>query len=293
MGGMTTADLAIAVAQAGGLGMLTGTVGQEALSAQLDLVPEDAPVGVNFLVPFIDRAALELAAARSTLVEFFWGGPTAREIEIVHTGGALAGWQVGSVNEALEARDAGCDVIVAQGTEAGGHVRGTTGLLPLLDEIRDSLDVPIVAAGGIGTGRAMAAALIAGADAVRVGTRFMAATESNAHPAYVEALIRSSADDTTITTAFGEGWPDAPHRVLKSAIAAGKALGKAQVWTPDWPSSDFVGPVEAQALYAGESVGAVRSREPASTIVAELVTEARRLLTSSRGLNLGHGPPRS
>jgi NAD(P)H-dependent flavin oxidoreductase YrpB (nitropropane dioxygenase family) len=165
--------------------------------------------------------------------------------------------------------------------------------LPLLDEIRDSLDVPIVAAGGIGTGRAMAAALIAGADAVRVGTRFMAATESNAHPAYVEALIRSSADDTTITTAFGEGWPDAPHRVLKSAIAAGKALGKAQVWTPDWPSSDFVGPVEAQALYAGESVGAVRSREPASTIVAELVTEARRLLTSSRGLNLGHGPPRS
>jgi nitronate monooxygenase len=279
IGGMTTADLAIAVAQAGGLGMLSGTVGHEALSAQLDLVPEGAPVGVNFLVPFIDWAALELAAARSTLVEFFWGGPTAREIEIVHAGGALAGWQVGSVNEAIEARDAGCDVIVAQGTEAGGHVRGTTGVLPLLDEVRDSVDVPIVAAGGIGTGRAMAAALIAGADAVRVGTRFMAATESNAHPAYVEALIRSGADDTTITTAFGEGWPDAPHRVLKSAIAAGKALGQAQVWTSDWPSSDFVGPVEAKALYAGESVGAVRSREPASAIVAELVTEARRLLS--------------
>jgi NAD(P)H-dependent flavin oxidoreductase YrpB (nitropropane dioxygenase family) len=279
MGGITTADLAIAVSQAGGLGMLTGTVGHDALSAQLDVVPEDVPVGVNFLMPFIDQAALELAAARSALVEFFWGVPSAREIDIVHNGGALSGWQVGSVKEALEARDAGCDVIVAQGTEAGGHVRGTIGVLPLLDEVRGSLDLPIVAAGGIGTGRAMAAALIAGADAVRVGTRFMAAIESNAHPAYVEALIRSGAEDTTITTAFGEGWPDAPHRVLKSALAAGEALGKAQVWTPDWPSSDFVGPVEARALYAGESVGAVRSREPASTIVAELVTEAKRLLS--------------
>jgi nitronate monooxygenase len=279
IGGMTTADLAIAVAQAGGLGMLTGTVGQEALSAQLDVLPKDLAVGVNFLVPFIDRAGLELAAARSTLVEFFWGTPDPREIDLVHAGGALSGWQVGSVNEALEARDAGCDVIVAQGTEAGGHVRGTVGLLPLLDEVRGAVDLPIVAAGGIGTGRDMAAALGAGADAVRVGTRFMAATESNAHPSYVEALIRSDPEDTTITTAFGEGWPDAPHRVLKSALAAGKALGDAQVWTPDWPSSDFIGPVEAKALYAGESVGAVRSRAPAATIVAELVTEAKQLLS--------------
>jgi nitronate monooxygenase len=283
MGGMTTADLAVAVAQAGGLGMLTGTVGQAALSAQLDAVPEDALVGVNFLVPFLDRAALEVAAARSVLVEFFWGVPSAREIDLIHAGGALGGWQVGSLDEAVAARDAGCDVIVAQGTEAGGHVRGKIGLLPLLDAIRSSLDVPIVAAGGIGTGRAMAAALIAGADAVRVGTRFMAATESIAHPAYVEALIRSSADDTTITNAFGEGWPDAPHRVLRSALTAGKALGKRQDWTPDWPTSDFVGVVDAKALYAGESVGAVRSREPASTIVAELVTEATRLLSQGAG----------
>jgi nitronate monooxygenase len=279
MGGMTTPNLAVAVATAGGLGMLTGTIGQEALSAQLDVVPKDAPVGVNFLVPFIDQAALEVAAARSSLVEFFWGAPTAKTIDIVHAGGARGGWQVGSVDEALAARDAGCDVIVAQGAEAGGHVRGTIGLLPLLDELRGSVDLPIVAAGGIGTGRAMAAALVGGADAVRVGTRFIAATESNAHPAYVEALICSSADDTVITTAFGEGWPDAPHRVLKSALAAGEALGKAQNWAPDWPSSDFVGRVEAKALYAGQSVGAVRVRQSASTIVAELVTEAQRVLS--------------
>jgi len=282
MGGMPTPDLAIAVAGAGGLGMLTGTIGQQALSAQLDVVPDDAPVGVNFLVPFIDEAAVEVAAARAALVEFFWGAPNTRTIDIVHAGGALGGWQVGTVDEALEARDAGCDLIVAQGIEAGGHVRGAIGLLPLLDDVRRAVDLPLIAAGGIGTGRAMAAALVSGADAVRVGTRFLAATESNAHPAYVDALVRSSAADTTITTAFGEGWPDAPHRVLKSALAAGEALGNAQHWTPDWPTSDSVGPVEAQALNAGQSVGAVRSRQPASTIVEELVTEASRIL-SQRG----------
>jgi NAD(P)H-dependent flavin oxidoreductase YrpB (nitropropane dioxygenase family) len=167
MGGIATADLAMAVAAAGGLGMLSGTVGREALSAQLDVVPKDAPVGVNFLVPFIDDAAIEVAASRSPLVEFFWGTPNARTIQIVHDGGARAGWQVGSVDEALVARDAGCDVIVAQGIEAGGHVRGTIGLLPLLDEVRRVVDLPIIAAGGIGTGRAMGAALAAGADAVR------------------------------------------------------------------------------------------------------------------------------
>ena len=98
-------------------------------------------------------------------------------------------------------------MIVAQGMKAGGHVRGTLGLVPLLDEVCTVIDVPIIAAGGIGTGTAMAAALVAGADAVRI-ERFMAASESMAHPTYVDALIRASTDDTVITTAFGDGWPD-------------------------------------------------------------------------------------
>lgn len=281
MGGVTTPDLAIAVARAGAMGMLTGTIGNEALSAQLDVVPADAVVGVNFLVPFLDAAALEEAAGRSPFVEFFWGAPDARTIEVVHAGGARAGWQVGSADEAIAAHDAGCEVIVAQGIEAGGHVRGIVGLVPLLDEVRAVVDLPIVAAGGIGTGRAMAAALAAGADAVRVGTRFLAATESIAHPAYVDALIQASADDTVVTTAFGQGWPDAPHRVLRSAIVAGEALGEAQSWAPDWPTSDAVAPIEARALYAGQSVGAVRSRQSAAEIVSELVTEAERVVSQA------------
>src|SRR5437588_12941742 len=100
MGGFTSPDLAIAVSRAGGFGMLTGTIGREALAAQLDAVPAGAAVGVNFLMPFLDRAALEEAAARSPLVEFFWGVPDAELVGIVHAGGARAGWQVGSAAEA-------------------------------------------------------------------------------------------------------------------------------------------------------------------------------------------------
>lgn len=281
MGGFTSPDLAIAVSRSGGFGMLSGAIGHGALVAQLDAVPVGSAVGVNFLVPFLDRAALDVAAARSPLVEFFWGSPDAALVAIVHAGGARAGWQVGSVEEAHVARDVGCDLVVAQGMEAGGHVRGTTGLLPLIDEARAAIDLPIVAAGGIGTGRAMAAALVAGADAVRIGTRFVAATESIAHHAYVDRLIESSADDTIITTAFGEGWPDAPHRVLKSAITAGQALGAAQSWSPEWPTTSYAGPADARALYAGQSVGAVRSRQPAAQIVAELIHEAEQALSQS------------
>src|SRR5204863_396936 len=137
----------------------------------LDAVPAGSAVGVNFLVPFLDPTAVEAAADRCPLVEFFWGDPSAELITHVHAGGAKAGWQIGSGDEARAAVDAGCDLIVAQGIEAGGHVRGTTGLLPLLDEVRAAVDVPVIASGGIGTGRAMAAALAAGADGVRVGTR--------------------------------------------------------------------------------------------------------------------------
>jgi NAD(P)H-dependent flavin oxidoreductase YrpB (nitropropane dioxygenase family) len=279
MGGVATPDLAIAVAAAGGLGMLTGTIGRDALASHLDALPAGAAVGVNFLLPFLDRDALAEAAARSPFVEFFWGAPDADLVATAHHGGARVGWQVGSADEARVARDTGCDVIVAQGVEAGGHVRGTIGLLPLLDELRGDIELPVIAAGGIGSGRTMAAALTAGADAVRLGTRFVAARESTAHPGYVDALIAATADDTVITTVFGDGWPDAPHRVLKSSIEAGEKLGAEQSWGPDWPSASYAGAVEARPLYAGQSVGAVRTRQSAAEIVAEIWGEAEQLLS--------------
>lgn len=288
-----TSALAAAVTNAGGLGMLPGASPPE-LRPELSAVAATAtgPFGVNFLIPFLDDEAVELAAASARLVEFFHGEPHGSLVERVHRVGALAGWQVGSTEEARHAAGVGCDLVVAQGIEAGGHVRGRLPLLVVLDEVLEAVDVPVLAAGGIGTGRTMAAALAAGADGVRVGTRFVAATESGAHADYVRALVAAGSEDTVITEAFSLDWPDAPHRVLKSAVAAlarwqdevvaVRRDGDREVplrrgdSTP--PSQNVHGTVAATALYAGQSVGAVTRVEPAAAIVAELVEEAVSLL---------------
>lgn len=280
MGGAGTVDLAVAVSRAGGLGMISGVGGTGVLAQQLDAVAHHGEVvlGVNFLVPFLDPEAIELAASRVRVVELFWGEPDPAVVERIHDGGAVAAWQVGSADEAASAVDAGCDVVVAQGVEAGGHVRGTRPLLELLTHVRARIGdrVPLVAAGGIGAADRVADAFDAGADAVRIGTRFLAAEESDAHPGYVDLLLGADADDTVLTTAFGEGWPDAPHRVLRSAVHAGAANGLTQRWTPNWPTATHSGPIEAMALYAGTSVGAVVRREPAAAIVADLLARLPR-----------------
>jgi nitronate monooxygenase len=166
-GGVVTPALAIAVARAGGLGMLQ-RADPTPLADRIGRLEqaEAGPFGVNFVLhtPGLgDRAEVELAASRARLVEFFWADPDPALVELVHAGGALAGWQVGSVAEARRATDAGCDLVVAQGVEAGGHVRGTVALLPLLAGVLEVVTVPVLAAGGIASARSMAAVLGAGA----------------------------------------------------------------------------------------------------------------------------------
>lgn len=295
MGGIATPALALAVANAGGLGTVS-LVGAspEVVTAALDaLVAETSgSVGMNVLMPFVDVDAVSAAASRVRVVDFFYGEPDSGLVDRVHAGGALACWQVGSAREASAAAHAGCDIVVAQGAEAGGHVRGQVSLLPLLDSVLEAVDVPVVAAGGISTGRGMAAALAAGASAVRVGTRFVATHEANAHPAYVDALVAATASDTVLTTAFDLGWPDAPHRVLRSCLDAvhghpdavvGQALvGDRRVplrrFSPSPPDRETTGSIEAMALYAGESVGAVTEVLGAAEVIRELSEEAERLL---------------
>ena len=196
MGGQIgSPELAMAVARAGGLGMIGPGPSADELRMILDRLQQNDPpgaIGVNFLMPFLGEvAAVEVAANRARVVEFFYGDPDAALVGAVHNGGALASWQVGSTAEARAAVEAGCDFVVAQGTEVGGHMRGRLGLLALLPEVLDAVEVPVLAAGGVGTARGVAAALAAGADGVRVGTRFVAATESGAHPEYVAALVES------------------------------------------------------------------------------------------------------
>jgi NAD(P)H-dependent flavin oxidoreductase YrpB (nitropropane dioxygenase family) len=291
-GGVVTSQLVTAVCRAGGLGMVQGRETRP-LAERLDALTEldGLAFGVNFVSPKpADRELIELAAARARLVEFTWTQPDPRVVEWAHGAGALAGWQVGSLLEAKQAVDAGCDLVVVQGFEAGGHVRSKTALLPLLATVLDHVDVPTLAAGGIATGRSMAAVLAAGADGVRIGTRFLATVESGAHPAYVEALLAAGEDATVMTTAFSVGWPDAPHRVLRAAVDAataheGDAVGSAgEVSLPRWssrtPSRDVTGDVSAMALYAGEGVAQVNEVVPAAQVMAELVASAAALLRS-------------
>jgi nitronate monooxygenase len=300
MGGVSSVpQLAAAVAAAGGTGMVSGVrQSPDALAVMLDGLPSPpgGAIGVNFLVPFIeDRAVVEVAASRAPLVDFFWADPDPVLVALVHEQGALAAWQVGAVDEARAAVAAGCDIVVAQGVEAGGHLRGRLGLLPLVDLVLDAVDVPVVAAGGLATARSVAAILAAGADAARVGTRLIATHEAEAegaHREYVEALVRAGAEDTTVTEAFSLMWPSAPHRVLSSCVAAAGRSDSALVgetrhgdemlpvprWAVTPPSAHTSGDIAAMALYAGQSVGAVDHVRPAGDVVAELAEGAERLL---------------
>jgi len=258
MGGVGTTELAAAVAEAGGLGMVpAGTQ------------PAGGACGVNFLMPFAPSVDEIAAAARQCrVVEFFYADPRADVVAAAHDAGAVAGWQVGSPAEAVAAEKAGCDYVVAQGIEAGGHVRGSQTLDEVLAQVLSSVRIPVVAAGGIATAERAAEVIRSGADAVRVGTRFVASPESGAHPDYVRMLLAASADDTVLTEWFSDGWENAPHRVLSSSVAAAQKTGWRATVPPyrgvDRNPSDM-------AMYAGMGVGDVNVSQPAAEVVADLV----------------------
>jgi NAD(P)H-dependent flavin oxidoreductase YrpB (nitropropane dioxygenase family) len=301
LGVLATPRLAAAVADAGGLGMVSLSGGTpEEIAQYLDDTRKQTSgvIGANFVIAYFNpstaRECVAAAAPRVKVVDFFYGDPDPLLVEEAHSGGALASWQVGSREEAVAAQEAGCDFIIAQGVEAGGHVRGHIGLLPLLSEVLESVQVPVLAAGGIGSGRAMAAVLASGAEGVRVGTRFVASEEAEAHPDYVKALIAAEAKDSVYTDIFSVGWPGAPHRVLGSSIEAAKAFEGEVIARRYWPEEDewedihrfesksanknVEGGVEAMPLWAGEGVGSVKKVQPAAGIVRELVEEAEKLL---------------
>lgn len=259
MGGVGTRELAQAVVDAGGLGMVPG----------LDAVA--GACGVNYLMPFAPAPdEVERAARSARVIEFFYGDPDHRLVQAAHRGGALAGWQVGSVNEACAAEESGCDYVVAQGTEAGGHVRGHDSLAEILPRVLAAVRVPVVAAGGVATARRFVEIMESGADAVRVGTRFVTSPESGAHPDYVAALLAATADDTVLTEWFDEGWPDAPHRVLRHALQRAQATGWKQTVPP---YRGLEREPQDMAMYAGTGVGDVVASLPATEVVADLVSQ--------------------
>jgi NAD(P)H-dependent flavin oxidoreductase YrpB (nitropropane dioxygenase family) len=297
MGAIVSPDLAAAVSEAGALGQISFVQTDPAVAKQrLDRLEQltRKPYGVNLLLPYVDPEILMMASRRARVVDFFWGDPDPDLVEQVHAEGALASWQVGSVREAISAEKAGCDFISAQGIEAGGHLRGQLSLLPLLEGVLDAVSVPVLASGGIGSARSIAAVLQAGAAGVRMGTRFIAAAESNAHPEYVEALIEAGAEDSVLTTLFEVDCPMCPatHRVVRSALKLAEGLpdrplGEMEVSGSHYPIPRFfgfpptrqmTGRITAMACYAGQSVAAIHGVQPAGEIVAELVSGTENLL---------------
>lgn len=264
-GGLSAAPLTIAIGRAGGLGQI-GFAAPSELRAEMATHREEAdggPLAVNLLLPFARRAHWE-AAGEADVVVTFWGRPRRRTGRVwIH--------QCGSVEEAEAAAAAGADGVIAQGIEAGGHVRGTTPALDLTERVRAALgaDFPVWCAGGIAERGDVENALAAGAEAVVVGTRFLMAEESGAHPAYQQKLAQ--AQDTILTELFGAGWPAAPHRVVANDA------------TRRWLSSDPRGPSWVRGL--NRASAPVLRRTPLG-----LVDRATRLQRPSRPLLLPVAP---
>ncbi len=298
MGGVPTPALIAAVVEAGGMGGFgSGPMPAEVLAATLDQIHAHTggPLAVNVLIPYLeDVEIVKLAASRATVVDFYHGPPDRDLVDLVHDHGSLAGWQVGSLEDAVAAATAGCDLLVVRGVEGGGRMHGTESLWPLLIEVVESVTIPVLAAGGIGDARGLAAALAAGAAGVRMGTRFLAAEESGVHDMYRRALIEASAADTVLTDEFAADWPDRQSwsRVLRASLDAARgftgdvvgelAMGSMIVPIPRFSVAPAMagssGEVAAMAMYAGESVRFVRRVESAGDIVRDIARGAEELL---------------
>ncbi len=293
MGGICTPELIAAVTEAGGMGGFAALFfPPEQLEEMLAAVPH-RPLVVNFLVPVMNEASVDVAARHATVVDFYHAPPDPRLVAFVHEHGSLADWQVGSLAEAEAATAAGCDLLVVRGTEGGGRMWGSESLWPLLAEVVAAVDVPVLAAGGIGDGRGVAAALAAGAAGVRMGTRFLAAHESGAHEVYKKAIVAAGGGDSVLTDEFRVGWPDeaSAARVLRASLDAARAFdgdvaANLQLDEPIPiprlgtvpPLQGVTGAVEALPMYAGESARFVHDAEPAGDIVRTIAAEAERHL---------------
>jgi NAD(P)H-dependent flavin oxidoreductase YrpB (nitropropane dioxygenase family) len=305
MGGAVGPAIAAAVSNAGGLGMLVlWRAGVEEVRRQIRETRSltRRPFGVNLNLEFPQDERLAVCLDEGVpIISFFWRDPAAL-VPRAKAANAIVLHTVGTAEAARRAVDCGVDVVVAQGWEAGGHVRGTVATLPLVPAVVDAVSpTPVVAAGGIADGRGLAAVLALGAAGAWIGTRFLASHEAAIHPHYRERLLKATENDTVfLEELFDLGWPKAPHRVLRNKTVAaweaagrppcGKRPGEGEVvatskmsgrivrYQSYTPGADAEGDIEALSLWAGQSVGLVSSVKPAGEIVREITEEARAIL---------------
>jgi len=305
-----TADLAVAVCEAGGLGSLgVGLMPPPALEMTIKAIRAgtDRPFNVNFITGLTTREQLDVAIeAEVPVVSFHWGHPPQAWIDALHASGIKVWEQVGSVDAAKKAVDDGIDLIVAQGEEAGGHCYGglsTMTLVPLVvDAVAPSM---VLAAGGIADGRGLAAALMLGADGVWLGTRLVATTESAAHEEYKRRLVSATGTDTVRTHVFGREMPQFnPMRVVRNRVVSqwhnrvneipidpetlpvigtfsfGGQQTKLRKFSNFVPMREATtGDLEEMPLLAGQGVGLVLDVRPAAEVIERMVQQAAAALT--------------
>jgi nitronate monooxygenase len=230
------------------------------------------PYGIGLLAWVLEfqPELLETAlAAGPALVSVSYGAYRPL-VDRIHSAGVLCATQVGTVDEARAAEAAGVDVVVARGSEGGGHGRGVVGTLPLLQAVLDAVEAPVLAAGGIANGRGLAAVLAAGAAGAWVGTAFIACTESANDDDAKRAAIAAGETDTIYTTVLDMG-----RRVPWPAEFGGRAIRNAYAdrWHGREAELEASGErLEEPVVWAGQGVGLVRQRHSAADIVRDLAT---------------------
>jgi nitronate monooxygenase len=305
MAGAVGPSLAAAVSNAGGLGMLVLWRASEAeMRRQISTMRAltSLPFGVNLNLDFPQEERLAICLEEQVpIISFFWQDPSSL-VQRVKDAGAVVMHTVGSAADAKRAVDCGVDIVVAQGWEAGGHVRGTVATMPLIPAVVDAVSpVPVVAAGGIADGRGLAAALALGASGAWIGTRFLVSEEAAIHTRYRDRLLQANEADTIyLENLFDVKWPNAPHRTLRNktvdmwelarrpppgmrpgedeVIGTSQSIGAIVRYQSYTPGADADGDIDAMSLWAGQSVGLVSKVQSAGDVVREIAAEAHSIL---------------
>jgi NAD(P)H-dependent flavin oxidoreductase YrpB (nitropropane dioxygenase family) len=295
MAGGTSAPLVAAVSNAGGLGTLgMALTPPERVAEEIAAIRKATPrsFAVNFLLFRARDAAIDAALAASPPVfSAAWARPDQdlrALFDRAHSARCVVMYMAGTVPEALRAKAAGADVIVAQGTEGGGHVgwMATMAVLPMIADAVGS--TPVLAAGGIADGRGLAAALALGAQGVLLGTRFLATNESPLHASFKQAILDSDGHDTLLTeipdVARGTVWPGAMSRVRRNAFVERWAAREWELRACQPEAAAALerareaGDVDNALLFIGQDAGLIHDVPSAADIVERIVADAERLL---------------
>lgn len=300
-------ELVAAVASAGGLGTLRAP-DWESPDYLRDLIRKtrtltDKPFGVGVVLAFPHEENIKaILDEKVEILQVSWGEFPKELVLEAHSAGVKVVHQVGDLDEAKKAVNAGVDAIIVQGFEAGGHVLGKDGLMTLLPRVVDLVgdqDITVIAAGGIVDERGYVAALALGAQGICLGTRFVATEESHAHPTYKRKLVEL--DKTEYTNVFGRArWPGAPQRVLQTpffndwkSLPANEnetnqaAIGRSTIhgiekevrrFAGTVPNATTTGDIESMVMYGGEGVGLIKEILPAGEVIKRLVEGAQLLI---------------